>query len=292
MKAKSRIPAVVSVIVLLQWGCSNELPPNHHQLRSEFQNELPEYYELSSFHVGRYHRVSHGDTASFQAPVHAVVKVRENLYSVDSRYADTVIATVSTPGGQTRSLRGIVVLHRYRDWEKVLSVDLGLVPSERPRDSLAASRLLIKGSAEEQQWSRQHRLAIERMQQSAVYDISGEWDLQIAVNATVDSDRHKQFQNDNFEIHVRLETNGDVVTGRTMWGSQNICLPTIHGTVSQDQFDLTIVNKGQCCDGLQSKFRGQLVAPDRLVGTIEPYDAPPHTSCQAWWAQVSGTKND
>lgn len=287
MNAKRRLPAVASVAVMLQWGCSNELPPNHHQLRSDFQNGLPEYYELSSFHVGRYRRVGRGDTASFQAPVQAVVKARENLYFVDSRFADTVIATVSTTAGQTRSLRGIVVLHRSREWEKSLTVALGPIPAETTGESLAASRLLIKGSAEEQQWSRQHRLAIQRMR----YEISGEWNLQIAVNATIDSDRNTQRQNANYEVHVRLERDGDTVTGRTIWGSQNVCLPTYRGTVSQNQFDLTMVNKGQCCDGLRSKFRGQLVAPNRLVGSVEPYDAPPHTRCQAWWAQVSGAKS-
>jgi hypothetical protein len=142
--------------------CGGELPPNHHQLRSEFIVQLPTYYQLTQFHVRRYTRVGRGDTASFQAPVEAVVRLRTDLYTEHSRYGDTVIVSISSPTDQTRVLSGRVFLQRVsRHWERRFSIDLGVNATEKPGDDLAASLILIHGSSEERLWTQRHQIAVQ-----------------------------------------------------------------------------------------------------------------------------------
>jgi hypothetical protein len=97
-------------------SCESDLPPNHHELESEFEDSLPVNSYLLAFRSGRLDRTDRGDTIVFQTHYEATVR-RLNNMSVAIRVDNIPPAQHTDQEFEDVATTGHVILYReYGQW--------------------------------------------------------------------------------------------------------------------------------------------------------------------------------
>jgi hypothetical protein len=154
---KSTSP-VFALIVLLLFGCGeSERKPSTRDYEKQFSVEIPAYFELSSFDVEASENVGSKVEPFYKARFKATVKLKTETFERASQENEVIFVRHVSDDGETKEIYGMAAARLSAgNWKIVFNLENDPIPNMgRPRDFFTDGRVIVVGTAEEDDFRAQ-----------------------------------------------------------------------------------------------------------------------------------------
>lgn len=126
-------------------------------------------------------------------------------------------------------------------------------------------------------------------------DITGSWEFVYTAHRTWnDKGEIRDANGQNVTIFMEFKQKDDKINGKVVGATNGACAQgTIGGTIKNNAIRWNLISSGPCCPGAEELFSGEVDQSSgnmMIRGKSEPKGIPPTGPCEAWWADLVGSR--